>query len=238
MTADDITVAPCQTHHLRGGAPAYAERFDEVASFHAPGLAPVRRDGYGWHIHPTARAAYTRRFSRTFGFYERLAAVASHDGWHHILPSGEDAYAPRYAWCGNFQESRCAVRERGGAYLHITPRGEPAYDTRWRYAGDFRHGLGVVQANDGRSTHIDRDGRTTHGRWFLDLDAFHKGFARAQDLGGWMHINFEGEPIYSNRLAAVEPFYNGHARVEHFDGSLEVIDEAGRAVIVLRGPRG
>lgn len=39
---------------------------------------------------------------------------------------------------------------------------------------------------------------------------------------------------YARRFAMVEPFYNGQARVERFDGSLEVIDEAGCTVTVLR----
>jgi hypothetical protein len=32
----------------------------------------------------------------------------------------------------------------------------------------------------------------------------------------------------------VEPFYNGHARVERHDGGLEIIDETGRATLQLR----
>jgi hypothetical protein len=35
----------------------------------------------------------------------------------------------------------------------------------------------------------------------------------------------------------VEPFYNGQARVERFDGALEVIDESGEPVLQLRPPR-
>jgi Fe-S cluster biogenesis protein NfuA len=33
-----------------------------------------------------------------------------------------------------------------------------------------------------------------------------------------------GTPIYAGSFAAMEPFYNGQARVERFDGGLEVID--------------
>jgi hypothetical protein len=68
--------------------------------------------------------------------------------------------------------------------------------------------LAVVQAQDGRSTHIDPGGRRVHGQWFLDLDGFHKGFARARDDAGWMHIDARGAPVYARRFAAVEPFYN------------------------------
>ena len=234
MTWTDTGVSPEGTHHVRNGAPFYAERFDEVLAFHAPGLAPVRRGGEAWHIRIDGTAAYRRRFRRTFGFYEGLAAVAAPDGWRHVRPDGSDLSAARFGWCGNFQGGRCAVRELDGGYLHVTPEGKPAYDARWRYAGDFRDGAAVVQSGDGRSTHIDPRGEPVHGVRFLDLDVFHKGRARARDEDGWMHIDETGRSVYARRFAAVEPFYNGQARVERFDGGLEVIDEAGRRVVELR----
>ena len=227
-------MAPCGTHHVRGGAPLYAERFDEVLKFHEPGLAAVRRGGDAWHIRTDGVAAYARRFHRTFGFYERLAAVSTPDGWRHIHPDGSDLHATRFAWCGNFQGGRCAVREFGGSYLHLTREGVPAYGARWRYAGDFRDGIAVAQSEDGRSTHIDPHGTLVHGGRFLDLDVFHKGFARARDEDGWMHVDLAGRPLYRRRFATVEPFYNGQARVERFDGGLEVIDETGVRVVELR----
>lgn len=234
MTWDDLVAAACGTHHLRGGEPVYAERFDNVGSFHAPGLAPARQGAFAWHIRSDGGAAYSHRFSQTFGYYEQLAAVVAMDGWHHIDVLGNAAYRARYAWCGNFQGGRCAVRQHDGAYLHITHTGEPAYPDRWRYAGDYRAGIGVVQADDGQSTHVDRDGRRIHDRWYVDLDVFHKGLARAKDLGGWMHVDRTGQPVYSRRFASVEPFYNGHARVERVDGGLEVIDHSGKMVVELR----
>ena len=49
-----------------------------------------------------------------------------------------------------------------------------------------------------------------------------------------MHIDASGCPMYRRRFAAVEPFYNGQARVERVDGGLEVIDETGSTVVELR----
>ena len=229
-----MEVAPGGTHHLVDGEPAYADRFDEVLRFHAPGLAPVRRAGLAWHIDPLGRDAHGRRFLRTFGFYEDRSAVISSGGWHHVLPGGEDAYAARYAWCGNYQHGRCTVREADGRYLHLALDGQPAYLDRWWYAGDYREGAAVVQAEDGRSTHVDPSGAPVHGRWFIDLDVFHKGLARARDEGGWMHVDRAGRPVYSRRFAAVEPFYNGQARCEESSGLRVVIDEAGETVRALR----
>ena len=238
MNWQSLRVSACGTHHIdEHGWPAYDGRFDEVLKFHPPGLAPVRHNGQAWHIRGDGSPAYGQRFVRTFGFYEGLASVVAPSGWHHITADGREAYPARYAWCGNFQEERCTVRDDDGAYWHITPTGDAVYPDRWRYAGDYRDGIAVVQAADGRSTHIDLDGKAVHGRWFVDLDVFHKGYARARDEDGWMHIDFLGRSVYARRFQAVEPFYNGQARVERFDGALEVIDEGGETLVALRPPR-
>ncbi|MCZ6688101.1 MAG: methyltransferase [Planctomycetota bacterium] len=232
------TISDDGSHHLLDGKPLYEAHFDEVLTFHTPGLAPVRRGLNAWHIRPDGSPAYERRFLHTFGFYERVAAVLTEEGWCHIRPDASDAYPDRYAWCGNFQGGRCTVRLPNGSYFHITASGAAAYQNRWRYAGDYSDGRGVVQGDDGTYTHIDLDGKAIHGRWFLDLDVFHKRIARARDDGGWLHVDFLGNAIYSRRFAMVEPFYNGQARVETFDGSLEVIDEAAVALVVLRPATG
>jgi len=229
-----LRVAADHTHHTHDGAPAYAARFREVLKFHAPGLAPALGEDGAMHVNVAGEPAYSARFLRTFGFYEGRAAVAAAEGWHHILPDGEPLTASRFQWCGNFQDGRCTVRDQNGRYLHLDAAGAPASAARWRYAGDYRDGVAVVQREDGLHTHVDRLGQPLHGRWFVDLDVFHKGFARARDPGGWTHVDEAGQPCYARRFAAVEPFYNGQARVESLDGSLEVIDEAGATVTPLR----
>lgn len=238
MNWKESRVADDKTHHVDStGGPLYNDRFDHVLKFHAPGLAPVSRGKEAWHISTTGAAAYRRRFGASFGFYEGLAAVAALEGWWHITPSGDDAYAARFDWCGNFQEGLCTVRYKGERYQHILPDGRPAYTQTWRYAGDFRDGIAVVQHDDGRSTHIRADGTFVHGRWFNDLDVFHKGYARARDEHGWHHIDESGRALYARRFAMVEPFYNGQARVEHADGTRHVMDEYGIAMATPRGPQ-
>jgi hypothetical protein len=234
----DSAISPCGTHHVDGrGEALYGARFDEVLAFHAPGLAPVRVGERAWHVRPDGSPAYDRTFLRTFGFYEGRAAVVTEAGWAHIDAGGRDAYPARHAWCGNFQGGRCTVRDVDGTYGHIDEEGRFAYAARYRYAGDYRGGIAVVQAADGLSTHIDRTGALAHGRWFVDLDVFHKGHARARDEDGWTHVDIFGAPAYSRRFAAVEPFYNGQARVERFDGALEVIDASGATIVELRPAR-
>lgn len=238
MSWHSLQVSSCGTHHTdEQGRPAYEGRFDEVLTFHEPGLAPVRRAAQAWHVRSDGSPAYDRRFVRAFGFYEGLAAVAAPEGWRHIAADGRDAYGASHAWCGNFQQGRCAVRIGGSTYYHITPEGIAAYPETWRYAGDYRDGIAVVQSDDGHSTHIDLDGGLVHGAWFVDLDVFHKGFARARTGDGWTHVDRQGRPAYARRFQAVEPFYNGQARVECFDGALEVIDEGGATQVELRPAR-
>ena len=232
-----LNVSACRTHHVCDGQPAYSGRFDEVLKFHAPGLAPVKRGDEAWHVRPDGDAAYSRRFIRTFGFYEGFATVQAMDGWHHIRPDGSDAYTERYDWCGNFQGGRCTVRLRNGRYRHVLADGSFAYPETWRYAGDYKDGVCVIQSDAGLCTHLNLNGAPLHGNWFVDLDVFHKGFARARDDEGWMHVDLHGAPAYLRRFAAVEPFYNAQARVERFDGGLDVINEQGQCLIELRPAR-
>ncbi len=230
-------VADDGTHHRLGGRPLYDKRFDEVLKFHPPGLAPVRDASGAHHIHPDGNSAYDIRYLRTFGFYEGRAAVVTATGWVHVDTDGRPISLLRWDWAGNFQGGRCPVRDASGRYGHLGLDGRPVYAPDYRYAGDFRDGIAVVQRDDGYSTHIDAAGDEVHGHWFVDLDVFHKGFARARGEDGWMHIDALGHPIYRRRFAAVEPFYNGQARVEREDGALEVIDESGRTLVELRPAR-
>jgi hypothetical protein len=233
----ELTVAPDRTHHLKGGSPAYEARFEEVLTFHAPGLAPARDASGAYHIGPTGQAVYQAHYVRTFGFYEGRAAVQAHDGWCHILADGQPLYNERYAWCGNYQGGRCTVRCTEGLYLYLLHDGRVAYPERYRYAGDYRDGIAVVQRGDGLHTHINLEGQHIYRRWFLNLDVFHKGYARACDDGGWHHIDLQGRPLYARRFAVLEPFYNGQARVEDGDGSLLVINETGEVLVKLREAR-
>jgi hypothetical protein len=238
MSWQRATVAPSRTHHLLDDTPLYSMRFDDVFSFHEPGLAAVKAGTEAFHVRADGSAAYARRFLRTFGFYEGIATVVSSDGWHHIRPDGSDLTSERFAWCGNYQERLCAVRTTRDRYVHIDRDGRAVHRVEWRYAGDFREGAAVVQGDDGLSTHVDRDGALLHGVWFLDLDVFHKGFARARGVDGWVHIDRTGRPICMRRFAMIEPFYNGHARVETLEAqTLEVINESAETVLVLRPGR-
>jgi hypothetical protein len=225
-----------QTHHVADGQPAYEARFLTVLKFHNPGLAPVQDLSGSYHIDETGNPAYANRFSRTFGFYDGLAAVQSADGWHHILPDGTELYLERYAWCGNFQQHHCPVRDFEGRFFHLTLEGKRAYITDYKYAGDFHDGYAVVQDDDGLHTHIDFHGSLLNKKKFLDLDVFHKGFARAKDAKGWFHIDTRGAALYTDRYKNIEPFYNGIARVETANGALFLINESGETVAILREP--
>lgn len=231
MTWQRSTIAPDGTHHRVDGRELYAQRFHRVQKFHEPGLAPVVDASGAFHITAEGKAAYSARFLQTWGFYEGRAAVRDESGWFHILADGRELTKYRFDWCGNFQNGRCTVRAHSGQYLHITEGGTPAYPERYLYAGDFRDGTAVVRCPArGSCTHIDRDGHPTHGRWFADLDVFHKGYARARDQSGWFHVDSGGCPITRHRYAEIEPFYNGQARVLTHEGEYQVVDEQGRVL--------
>ena len=62
---------------------------------------------------------------------------------------------------------------------------------------------------------------------------FHKGYANAEDDHGWFHINIKGEQIYNLRYKVIEPFYNGYAKVETFDGTLGQVDTKGNIKYII-----
>lgn len=232
-----LTVSPDESHHLLDGRPAYSKRFLKVLKFHLPGYAPAHDDTGAFHIDVEGNNIYPQRYLRTFGFYDSLAAVSSIQGWFHLKTNGKPLYSERYSWTGNYQEKLCTVRNSQGSYFHIDYRGKKSYQEFYRFAGDFRDGYAVVQNHEGLSTHINREGKFLHNRWLVDLDVFHKGFARAKDEKGWFHIDPSGKGLYSTRFEAIEPFYNGYARVETADGAILIIDERGLVSHNLRSPQ-
>ena len=233
-------ISGCGRFHLGSdGEPLYEDRFDEVLAFHKVGkrwIAPVKLGSEAFHIDTDGRPIYPKRFQRCFGFYHDLAAVIDEDGWYHINQKGSSLYPERYAFAGNYQENVGVVMNAKGQYFHLNATGKPLYETRWRYCGDFRDGIAVVQADNGLSTHISVDGDLLHNNWFLDLDVYHKGYARAKTREGWCHVDKHGEALYPQRYLSAEPFYNGFARCETTDGALLVIDDSGRVSRQLRGP--
>ena len=215
------------THHIYyDGEPAYEKRFQEVLTFHSPGVAPVKDESGAYHIQSDLSPLYSERYLRTFGYYHDLAAVESTDGIFHIDISGNPITKERFRWAGNFQEGLCTVESSEGFY-HIKSNGDELYPSRYLYAGDYSGGIAVVMHEDGLNSHIKSDGSFLHDKRYVDLDVFHKGFARAKDRDGWVHVDRKGKPIYSDRYAMIEPFYNGRARVQDFDGNFVLIDESG-----------
>ena len=168
----------------------YPLRFDWVLPFHEPGLAPVGTIEGAFHIKSDGSPAYEAHFSRTFGFYQGLAAVVMDDDWYHILSKGTPAYELRWSWCGNFQNDRCPVRDNEGNYYHIKLNGSIVPHGPWAYAGDYREGAAVVRGEEGLCRHVDCEGNLIHEGAFFDL-------------AGWSleHTQeFKGHAIFMLRL--------------------------------------
>lgn len=212
--------------HVDGlGRPVYPERYDEVLSFHAPGLAPVMRGGKAFYITATGEQAFRRVFRRAYGFYEGAATVEDDEGFFHITTTGQDLYRTRYAWCGNFQGGRCPVCDMSGAYFHIDRTGHPAYLERYAYVGDFSYGVAVVCSDERGATHIREDGTLLHGVWFCAAMPYHKGMAVVKDGRGWFHVDSKGNALYDERYSTLEPYYNGRSLAT---------DREGKRVLIFR----
>ncbi len=207
--------------------------FLDALKFHAPGLAPVQ-DQSGWyHIDVDGKPIYEKRYVRAFGYYEGLATVISNEGSFHIDTNGNPIYKSKYNWCGNFQEGRCAIRDKDNSYFHIDKQGKQPYQETYSYVGDYKYGFACVMNNQQLFTHIDKQGKKLHNKWFLDLGVYHKGFATARNEEGWFHINFKGERIYQHTFAQIEPFYNNLAFCETQDGQKCVISEFGEMKLFI-----
>lgn len=226
-------VSPCETYHLFEGKALYTKRFIQVLKFHEPGLASAKNIEGAFHIDEKGNPAYRARYIDTFGFYEGLAAVDNEEGWFHVTPSGKACYKDRFSWCGNFQEGLCAIKDKSDRYYHINRQGQKVYESYYSYVGDFKNGIAVVCNDRGLHTHIDGQGQFIHDQWFMDLDVFHKGYARAKDEKGWFHVNKQGIPIYHERHAQVEPFYNGVARIERWDKTIDTVDVNGKSILKI-----
>ena len=216
-----------ETHHLQNGVPLYNKTFNRVMSFHPPGVAAVRDNSGAYHIDFHGNPIYIERYSKSFGYYQGLAAVSNKDGWFHINLLGKALCPSRYDWVGNFQENRCPVK-KDGYYFHINNAGYRVYSHNYRYTGDFKYGIAVVYKLNKLATHIDLDGEEIHGREFLELGIFHKGFAWARDSEGYFHIKKDGSPLYSSRFKWCEPFYNEKAFARSEDDKLGLISENGK----------
>lgn len=242
MSLSKPAISECRTHHVdENGNPIYKERYTEVLAYHQVGnnwIAAIQMGNMAFHISIDGKPIYKKKFFRCFGFYFGFAAVIDGDGgWYHINPNGDALYDKRFEFVGNYQENMVVVADSSEGYYHLDAFGKPLYKNRWAYCGDFRDGMAVVQSRNGLSSHIKKDGSLLHGKWFIDLDVYHKGFARAKTDNGWCHVDKLGNPIYRLRFATIEPFYNGLSRCETIQGDLVVINESGVVLRQLRNAR-
>ncbi|EER20834.1 MULTISPECIES: WG repeat-containing protein [spotted fever group] len=229
-----IKISPCKQFHTLEEKPLYTTRFLHVEKFHEPGLAPVYDKTGAYHINLKGEAAYTKRFSKTHGFYCGRAAVEDEARCYHIDSHANRVYKQSYQWVGNYQENICVVR-KSNKFYHIDLHGNKLYQEAYDYVGDFKDDIAVVY-KDGKSTHINPQGKLIHNKWYKQLGIFHKGFAIAEDNNGWFHVDIVGNAIYLQRYKTIEPFYNGLAMVKAYDDTLGQIDTTGNIKFVISLP--
>ena len=214
-----IIISINETHHLSNDKPLYTQRFDKVQSFHFPlGYAPVITEQQAFFINTDGEKVFNREFKEAFGFYDNIATVVNENGFFHIDEKGNDIHSEYFLWSGNFQENVCVVQDlTSKQFFHIDKKGNSIYTEKYAYAGDYRYGIAVVTNTDSLCTHIDIKGRLLHGKYFIELDVYHKGYAIAKDKNGYFHINKSGNQLYIYRYSKLEPFYNGRAvAIDHY----------------------
>ena len=231
MNWQNIKVSADNTHFLYDGKQIFDKYFFEVLKFHSPGIAPVFDNTGAYHIDINGKAIYSERYTRTFGYYCKRAAVVLNEKWFHINDFGKQVYQNSFVWTGNYQENLCTVRDTNNQYFHIDLNGHKIYSETYTYAGDFKDGIACVKTASGFYKHIDKKGNYINNIDFLDLGIFHKNFAIAKDKDGWHHIDKLGRELYKERYSAIEPFYNGFALVTQYDNQKIIIDENGNRVI-------
>ncbi len=238
----DICLSLCETHHICNGVPLYKERYKKVLSYHKTtrfqdGIAPVfiEKDGKeeAFFIDTQGNGVFQKSFFKAFGFYEDLAAVSDKSGFYHINDSGDSAYNNRFAWCGNFVNGACVVRDKSGLYFHIDAQGKALYGHRFSYVGDFVYNIAVAVLENGKATHICKDGTFLHGKLFESLEPYHKGVAVAKDSLGYFHIDKNGRVLYTDRFTKLEPFYNGRAFATTLCGKQCILNEKDYSLEVL-----
>lgn len=238
----DICLSLCETHHICNGVPLYKERYKKVLSYHKTtrfqdGIAPVfiEKDGKeeAFFIDTQGKGVFQKSFFKAFGFYEDLAAVSDESGFYHINDSGDSAYNNRFAWCGNFVNGACVVRDKSGLYFHIDAQGKTLYGHRFSYVGDFVYNIAVAMLENGKATHICKDGTFLHGKLFESLEPYHKGVAVAKDSLGYFHIDKNGKALYADRFTKLEPFYNGRAFATTLCGKQCILNEKDYSLEVL-----
>jgi len=233
MKYSDIKLSTDQTYFLYNNTKLFDKNFIQALKFHSEGLAAVY-DGSGWyHIDLKGKSLYKKRYDRVFGYYCDRAAIVDNDTCFHIDTDGKRVYTECYAWCGNYQEYLCTVRDYHNRYFHIDKNGKKLYQETYTYAGDFKDGFACVRLQDGYFRHIDMNGVCLNDKKFHDLGIFHKGIATAKDRGGWFHCNREGHELYSQRYLQIEVFYNGFALVQDFENSKHIINEKGETELIL-----
>lgn len=229
----DIKVSEKGNSFIYNDEVLFKKEYDEVLKFHSPGIAPVKDESGWYHINVNGFEVYKARYDRTFGFYFDRASVIRANLWFHIDERGQRLYDENYAWTGNYQENICSVRDLNNQYFHIDLDGNPVYDSKYKFVGDFKDGYACVKQLNGFYKHIDKYGDFLNDKAFLDLGVFHKNYAIAKDVNGWFHIDRQGNELYKERYAMIEPFYNGFAVVDTFNRIKIIIDESGVVVLEL-----
>lgn len=185
---------------------------------------------------------------RWFGFYDGVvifrkngALYAWYDG--RVVKIPEDLHSVKVKltgyrnndleWTSAEHEGIRTFRDTKGKYGFLMDKGYPISCERFDYAGDMKYSLAVVGVEGKGFTYLTDLGQYPIDRWFIECTPFHKGFATARDEKGWYHMDQSGKPVYGQRYAYAEPFYNEVALCRDLDGNWCLVRQDGSSEIII-----
>ncbi len=187
---------------------------------------------------------------RWFGFYDGIA-IFRKDGKLYAMYAGKtvgipaDLHSVRVEltssrdsvteWIGEPHEGIRTFRSKDGKYGFLTEQGFPLTSERFDYADEMKYSMTVVGLEGKGFTYLTDLGQYPIDKWFVECTPFHKGYATARDERGWYHIDLSGNPIYKERYAYAEPFYNEVALCRDVEGNWYLVRQDGGSEIIIRG---
>jgi|GEM_PF-3782075 hypothetical protein len=188
-------------------------------------------------------------------FSEGLAAFKKGGKWGFIDQDGNEKIAPQWASVrGSFREGTAAVCDAAGKWGIIDRDGNMLVHPAWAAATPFHQGRAVVTDSDGSQRIVSSDGEISAGRW-KSVSFFAEGFAVIQNEDGFYGLmNRAGKIVIEPRLKCLDPYSEGLAKIEDFDGKVGFLGydgvaiqpawsdasnfSEGRAMVTFSGPAG
>ncbi len=209
-----------------------APQFDMALAFTGDGSAPVKTSGKWGYIDESGAALIEPQFDEAFGFEDGTAVVKLYGSYGLIDKEGKFIIKPLFDSRFYF-EGDMAVVSIGGKFGMTDKNGSlvisPSYKKLGRFTGE---GLAFAERGDGRCGYIDINDEFIIDAIYEDCKSFNLGLAPVKKDGSWGYIDKDGNMAIDTKYLDASEFYDdGYAYVRGVDGSITLIDTAGKALI-------